>query len=80
MKHVTIATGGRATRQAVYGHLAYAYQDSGLLGSLMCGSLDAPAFIPAGYTSAGTQLQHRQCVAIATSNREDVVRHVKVQT
>jgi hypothetical protein len=36
----------------VYDNLAYAYQDSGLLGALMDGTLDAPEHMPAGAVQA----------------------------
>ena len=42
------ATAGRDSRLAVYVALAPEYHDSGLLGHLMDGNLDAPAQVPAG--------------------------------
>ena len=52
MKPPILVTGGRAARLMVYDHLAYAYQDSGLLGALMDGTLDAPEHMPAGAARA----------------------------
>lgn len=49
-------TGGRAARLCVCDGLAFAYQDSGMLGALMDGNLDAPTSIPAGSHIA--QRQH----------------------
>jgi len=42
------ATAGRASRLAVYAALSPVYHDSGLLGHLMDGNLDAPGEMPAG--------------------------------
>lgn len=42
------ATAGRDSRIAVYSALAACYQDSGLLGQLTDGNLDAPMNMPAG--------------------------------
>jgi hypothetical protein len=60
------ATGGRAARLQVYGHLADSYQDSGLLGALMEGSLDAPEQLPAGAARAD---DYDRCGAMQLAGR-----------
>lgn len=69
---ITIATGGRAAKTGVYDNLAWIYQDSGLLGSLMCGVLDAPEQIPAGASRADNSWHRRQRPALVTAPRETV--------
>ena len=67
---ITIATGGRAAKSSVYDNLAWIYQDSGLLGSLMCGVLDAPELMPAGATRADDLVPRRQRAVLVTAPRE----------
>ncbi len=67
-----IATGGRTSRSGVFDHLAWIYQDSGLLGSLMCGVLDAPELVPAGATLAGDIIPRGQRAVLMTAPRETV--------
>lgn len=66
------ATGGRRARSCVYDNLAWIYQDSGLLGSLMCGALDAPDLIPAGGVRAAQSWPAGQRPALITSDRESM--------
>ena len=72
MKPMTIVTGGRAAKNSVYDRLAWVYQDSGLLGSLMCGVLDAPEQIPAGATLAGEAVPRGQRAIAMTAGRDEV--------
>lgn len=67
---ITLATGGRAAKTSVYDHLAWIYQDSGLLGALMCGVLDAPELVPAGATQAGDIIPRGQRAVQMATNRE----------
>lgn len=70
MNTTTITTGGRRAKSSVYDNLAWIYQDSGLLGSLMCGVLDAPEVMPAGATRADSSWPHRQRPQLVTAPRE----------
>jgi hypothetical protein len=69
VKSIILATGGRIAQQRVYDHLDYAYQDSGLLGSLMSGTLDAPDYMPAGAVQAD---DHFRCGAMQLAARPGV--------
>lgn len=85
MKPITIVTGGRAAKNSVYDNLAWIYQDSGLLGSLMCGALDAPELMPAGATRADDSWWRRQRPELMTSPREremglEPALHVQVES
>ena len=55
-------TGGRSARSGGYNHLAWTYQDSGILGALMCGALNALERLPAdgvrGDQAASDWLSH----------------------
>lgn len=69
VSQLRLATGGRTTRLQVYSHLADTYQDSGLLGALMDGSLDAPERMPAGAARAD---DYRRCGAMQQAARMGV--------
>lgn len=67
---ITISTAGRQSRFCVYEHLAAPYQDSGLLGQLMCGNLDAPERMPAGGVRMDESWIYGQRAVTMTHSRE----------
>ena len=66
-------TAGRDSRLAMYWSMDYAYADSGLLGSLTDGNLDASERIATGSTRVLREIgDHRNSPAPALAFREGV--------
>lgn len=67
-------TAGRDSRLAVYSAMDYEYQDSGMLGAITCGNLDAPARVPTGSTYCLREIERtgRNSPAPMLASREGV--------